>query len=240
MRQKILKVVIAISLITTLTFANFLLLGVNAISYAAEAINVNKATNHKNVEFMAYFKDGEEKNLIEIDANTNVDSLPLYFKVAVKQEGYFNGKIILNDANFKLKTDILSDAVNKIEDNIIYLNQINAGEEKEIQVNVELKKEERIDISSINAESSISIEGTYRNQQEKDIDINSNRNVTLNFVNPENASILTQEVITNKILSYNGQEKRIIQIEVKSGLKDNTFPLKKANIKLQTPKISDK
>ena len=240
MKQKILNFITVIMIIATLTFSNFLLLGVNAVSYAADAISIVKKTNNKNVEFGAYFKNNNGDSVTNIDANTNSDSLVLYFKVAVKQEGYFDGKITLRTANFNLKSNILSDAVNKIEDNVIYLNQINAGEEKEIQVGIELKRDEQFDLNLINLESVASIEGIYRDQKEKDISIKADRSVTLNFINTEDTAILTQEVVTNKVFSYNGEEKRIIQLEIKSGLKDDAFPLRKSSIQIQTPKISDK
>ena len=52
MKQKILNFITVIMIIATLTFSNFLLLGVNAVSYAADAISILKKTNNKNVEFI--------------------------------------------------------------------------------------------------------------------------------------------------------------------------------------------
>ena len=53
MKNKILKTTLILALIFTLTMANFIFVGANFISYAAEKI----ATNHANVEFDAYFKN---------------------------------------------------------------------------------------------------------------------------------------------------------------------------------------
>lgn len=244
MKQKGLQVITSLLLIITLTMANFLLLCVDVVSYAAGEISLEKSTNHKNVEFMAYFKDEKDNKITEVDTYTNSNDLKLYFQISVKQEGYFNGNIILNEANFKLKTDTLSDGISKIENNVIYLNQINAGESKEIEVGIELLKDEQFDLDLINMESKISIEGTYRDSTQKDISIKAEKNVTLNFVSPytvpEESIVLSQEVITNKILKFNGEDKRVIQIQVNSGLKDNLFPISKSIINIQAPKISDK
>ena len=87
----------------TLTMANFLLLCVDVVSFAADEINADKNTNHKNVEFMAYFKDEKGNKITETDTYANSNDLKLYFQISVKQEGYFNGNIVINDANFKLK-----------------------------------------------------------------------------------------------------------------------------------------
>lgn len=244
MKQKTLQVITSLLLIITLTMANFLLLCVDVVSYAADAINADKSTNHKNVEFMAYFKDEEGNKVTEVDTYTNSDDLKLYFEISVKQEGYFNGNIVLNNANFRLKTDILSDKVSKIENNTIYLNQINAGESKEIEVGIELTKDEQFDLNLISMESEISLEGVYKDSTQKDISIKAEKNVTLNFVSPyieaEGSILLSQEVITNKILKVNGEDKRVIQIQVNSGINDNLFPISKSIINIQAPKISDK
>lgn len=239
MKQRILQVITSLLLIITLTMANFLLLCVDVVSYAAEEIS----TNHKNVEFKAYFKDENGNKITEMDTYTNSNDLKLYFQISVKQEGYFNGNILLNDANFKLKTDNLSDGISKMENNVIYLNQINAGESKEIETGIELLKDEQFDLDLISMESKISIEGVYRDSTQKDISIKAERNVTLNFVSPytvaEGSIVLSQEVITNKILKFNGEDKRIVQIQVNSGLNNNLFPINKSVINIQAPKISD-
>lgn len=244
MKQRILQVITSLLLIMTLTMANFLLLCVDVVSFAADEINADKNTNHKNVEFMAYFKDEKGNKITETDTYANSNDLKLYFQISVKQEGYFNGNIVINDANFKLKTDNLNKEINKIENNVIYLNQVNAGESKEIEVGIELLKDEQFDLNMINMKSKISVEGIYRDSTQKDISIKSERNITLNLVSPytnaEESVILSEEIITNKILEFNGKTKRIIQIEVNSGLNNNLFPVKKSTFNIQTPKISDK
>ena len=179
MKQRILQVMTAVLLIMTLTMANVLLLCADVVSYAANEINADKSTNHKNVEFMGYFKDKEGNKTTSLDTYTDNNDLKLYFQVSVKKEGYFNGNIVLNNANFKFKTDSLSDGISKIENNVIYLNQINAGESKELEVGIELIKDEQFDLNLINMESEISIEGVYRDSTQKDISIKSKKNVNL-------------------------------------------------------------
>lgn len=244
MKQKFLQVITAMLLIVTLTMANFVLLCVDVVSYAAEIINMESSTNHRNVEYMAYFKDAVGNKVDSLDAKTNSEDLKLYFQVSVKKEGYFNGNITLNNANFKLKSDVLSDGVNKIENNTVYLNQINAGESKEIEVGIELLKNDQFDLNYLNMESSISINGIYRDSTQKDISIKADRDVTLNFVNPyssaEEAVVLSQNIITNKIFKINGEEKRIVQLQVTSGLNNDLYPVSKTSVNIQTPKISDK
>ena len=83
MKSKILKIITIIMLLITLTMGNFCYVGASIISYAAE----NTATNHKNIEFAANFKDDET----------------LVMQIRVEKEGYFNGSITLGNSNFKFK-----------------------------------------------------------------------------------------------------------------------------------------
>ena len=56
MNQKILKSITVLMLVITLTMANFVLLCADVVTYAADAINADKSTNNKNVEFYNIFK----------------------------------------------------------------------------------------------------------------------------------------------------------------------------------------
>ena len=75
MKQKTLQVITALLLIVTLTMANFLLLCVDVVSYAAEQVSLDKKTNHKNIEFMAYFKDENGGRTDKLDATTTDNNL---------------------------------------------------------------------------------------------------------------------------------------------------------------------
>lgn len=242
MKGKIIKALTALMLIVTLTMANFILLCVNAISYASEVVNMQTETNNKNVEFMAYFKNEQGDKITDLEVFSDTANLKAHFQISIKQEGYFNGKIVLNNSNFKFKSENTNSLINKIEDNVIYLNQINAGETPEIEVGIDLILDENFKLENLNKETDISIEGIYRDSSEKDIEIKANRNVKLILAVPEsNENIdLTQRIITNKVLNYNGEDKRIIQVEIMTNLVNNIYPISNTNIKIQTPKITDK
>lgn len=244
MKQKILKIVTVLMVIATLTMSNFALICVNAITYAVDTINADKTTNNKNVEFEAYFKNENGEKVSNLDTKMNAENLKLYFQIAVKKEGLLDGEITLKDSNFKFKEDFSDNSIRKIEENKIYLNQINAGETKEIEINIELLKQEQFDLGLINMESKILLEGTYKNSTQKDISISATRTLKLNMVNPydsaEKCIKLSEEIITNKVVKYNGEDKRIVQVQITSGINNNLFPIKSSIIKVQAPKVSDK
>ena len=60
------------------------------------------------------------------------------------------------------------------------------------------------------------------------------------YTNAEECINLEQKVITNKVAKYNGEDKRIIQVQVNSGITNNLVPIKSSTIKVQAPKISNK
>ena len=244
MNQKILKVITVLMLVVTLTMANFVLLCADVVTYAADAINSDKSTNNKNVEFETYLKNDKGEKVSSLDAKINAEDLKLYFQITVKQEGLFNGDIVLNDANFKFKTDFTDNSISKIEENKIYLNQINAGETKEIVVGIQLLTDSQFDLGLISKENKIAIEGTYKDSTQKDIAISATKTVKINMVSPyanaEECINLEQKVITNKVAKYNGEDKRIIQVQVNSGITNNLVPIKSSTIKVQAPKISNK
>ena len=236
MKSKILKTSLVIILIMTLTMVNFITVGSTFISYAAE----ETSTNHKNVEFIAGFED-ENGNLVQnINAKVDSASKVLWLQVNVKKEGYFNGEITIDDSNFTLKeTD--SSYVNRIEGNTIYLNQINAGTTADIKVKIEPIQSEEYELGLLNKASKISINGTYRDMTEKDINIKAQRTINLNMVQDVNKDNLQNdvEVITNKIAKINGEEKRVVQFLWTLGLKNNNYPEKEITGNINLPVINE-
>ena len=59
-----------------------------------------KSTNSDNVEFCAYFVD-DDKQLTTLDSDINAKDLKMYIEISVKNEGYLNGKISLEESSFK-------------------------------------------------------------------------------------------------------------------------------------------
>lgn len=228
MKRKILKITMVILLLMTLTMTNFIFVGANLYSYAAD----NIATNHQNVEFDAYLKDEE------IDGE-KVPTLSL--KISVKKEGYFNGEISLEDSNFKLKESSSSNYVNKIENNIIMLNQINSGVTAQFDVEIEPVKEERFDAGLLDMASKINIAGTYRDSTEKDIKIKATREVNFKYTenNTEENIENSANIITNKIVKVDGVEKRVLQLSLNMGLKDNNYPIKEIYSTINVPTINE-
>lgn len=237
MKNKVFKISVILVMILSMTMTNFIFVGKSLISYAADGI----ATNHKNVEFEAYFKDEEGKAVTTLEKEAKKEDTFLYLRMNIKREGYFNGEITLENSNFTLKeTD--SAYVNKIENNTIYLNQINVGTAEEIKVRIEPIEEENFTIGLLDMTSKISVKGIYRDSTEKDIKIQANRDLNLKLVENNTSENIQNEikVITNKIVEINGQEKRILQFSYHMGLKENNYPMQAIKSKIAIPTIDGK
>ncbi len=244
MRNKTCKIMISIALIITLTAINFIFVGANAVTYAVDAIAQKKATSHKNIEFMAYFKEGENQ-VSEYGAKANATDLMLYLQIAVKQEGYFNGKVSLQNSNFKFKTNSEDERINNITENSIELNQITAGETVEIPVGIEFLTDTNFDVSLLSMESKLKLEGTYTYGKRPDTaKVTGTRTVTLQMTSPydeENKGIvLNQSVLTNKVFQYEASQNRVIQLQIEAGMENNLYPIKTEKVELQAPTLQGK
>lgn len=237
MKSRFFKVSVILVMILTMTMSNFVLVGNYFVSYAVDSIT----TNHQNIEFKAYFKDGEGKEVTTLGKTADEEKTFLYLRVNVKREGYFNGEITLENSNFILKSSD-SAYVNKIENNTIYLNQINVGASEEIKIEIEPIKEENFTIGLLNMTSKISVKGIYRDSTEKDISIQASRDLKLELVeNNTSDNVLNEmQLITNKIIEIDGQEKRMLQFSYYMGLKENNYPVKELQAKVAVPTIDGK
>ena len=236
MKNKILKIATIILLIMTLTLTNFLFVGSSLISYAASGLE----TNNKNIDFEAYFINDNDEKISSIDMS-NLDNIYLYIQIQVKQEGYFNGKVIIEDSNFSLR-DTDSSYVNKIDGNTITLNQINANTKAEAKIGIELNKDEVFNLDDLNKKNVISLEGTYFDSSERDKEIKASRELELELIENNSKDNLSEDVqlITNKITEIDGQEKRVIQLLWNVGLKDNNYPIKEIEARVNVPSIDGK
>lgn len=232
MKNKIFKISIILVMILTMTMTNFIFVGKNLISYAGD----NITTNHKNIEFTAYFKNQEGKEVTTLEKLQNEEEAFLYLRFNVKKEGYFNGEIAIENSNFTLKeTDSIY--VNKIENNTILLNQINVGQGEEIKVKIEPIQKERLELGLLGMTTKVKVTGIYRDSTQKDIRIQADREVTLKLIENNTETNVKNEVkvITNKITKVEGQEKRILQLSYHMGLEENNYPMQEIKARITLP-----
>lgn len=237
------------------------------VSYAvdAEVNNQDNKTNSENVVFEAYFINREGEKVYEVERDINCEDTKLYISLGVKNKGYLeNAKIEFLDANFNLKNyenvvcsqeeDNNSENFGTVKTIVLNNNQINAGEnialkddngEEDGLTIRALTKLDSFNINSLKAISKIRLTGDYYEENsEEPIKIDTEKNVKVNWnsqsITEENSPIrLEQEFITNKILTVNEKNKRVVQLKVKSYLENNCYPIENTKMDIKLPKINN-
>lgn len=77
---------------------------------------------------------------------------------------------------------------------------------------------------------------------QKDITIKASREVKLEYVDINTVDNIesTTNIITNKIMKVSGEDKRVVQLEVALGLKENNYPIKEMELQMKIPTINNK
>lgn len=190
-------------------------LGSGLISYAANEQN--------EITFDAKILDEEGKEVNKTDITSELN---LHLNIAAKEGSLKNIKLNLENCNFKLKDEITID-------------QINAGENKELNLPIVARNDNKFNLDLLNMESKIKLTGTYSNDnkteeisKEKSVSLewNSEKLQTMDDETRKATKILENNIITNKIYTIDGEEKRVVQVKIKSGIKDNIYPIEKTQI----------
>ena len=190
-------------------------MGSGLISYAADEQN--------QITFNAQILDSEEKKVKEADITSELN---LRLSIAVKEGNLKNVNLDLSNCNFKLKDES-------------GIDQINAGETKELDFKIVARNDDQFKLDLLNMESKIKLTGTYSNDNKTE-EINKEETVSVKWNAQElynmddetkkATKVLENKIITNKTYTIDGEEKRVVQVKIKSGIKDNIYPIEKTQI----------
>ncbi|HJJ03644.1 MAG TPA: hypothetical protein OIM28_03185 [Clostridiaceae bacterium] len=190
-------------------------MGSGLISYAADEQN--------QITFNAQILDSEGKEVKEADITSELN---LHLSIAVKEGNLKNVNLDLSNCNFKLKDES-------------GIDQINAGETKELDFKIVARNDDQFKLDLLNMESKIKLTGTYSNDNKTE-EVNKEKTVSVKWNAQElynmddetrkATKVLENEIITNKTYTIDGEEKRVVQVKIKSGIKDNIYPIEKTQI----------
>lgn len=184
-------------------------LGSGLISYAADEQN--------KVTFDAKILNAENKEVTQADIT---EELKLHLNIAVQEGTLKDINLNLDNCNFKLKDEKS-------------LDQIKAGE---IDLAIVAKNEDSFKLDLLNMENKIKLTARYLKdnetsqiEKEKTIQLkwNSENLNTMNEEERKETKILNTEIITNKTYAIEGEQKRVIQVKIQSGIKNNIYPIEK-------------
>lgn len=248
MNQKLLSKVLATMLVITLTFANFILLGVYATdSYATDAglENQQTVTNNENVEFDAYFKDEKGNSIHQVKYDFDDENQKLYVSVQVKTGYLKDAKVqITGENNTVSNFQIVSsnetlEMVEKIDsqNNEITLKQLNSGTQVVLQIPIKAFSQEEYDLSNFSKINDIKLTGSYVGNNGKTVSIEKTIKTRNEWTNE---AVITLEQELTKFIPYEieGQTGTLIQTLVKTGLENNALPIEETTVQITVPTIN--
>ena len=242
LKNKILEKLLAIVLIFTLTFANFAFITKSYASFAGTVFGGKTDTGSKNVEFEAYFGTEEEKETSVI-SNVNNKDLAISMNLNVK-DGYLkNAKIQITEAkegkgiNFDLKEKTeVENTIRNIEENTIYLNQINKSSETKISVPIEYKNEEYVNEEKVSKDALVIFTGTYIDNKGEEKELSKEINLNVSWKDERKIELETE---ATKYINYG--EGVILQTveKIESKTEENTLPVKTTELEIEVPILKE-
>ena len=242
LKNKILEKLLAVFLVFTLTFANFAFVSKSYAASLAETIFGGKSdTGSKNIEFEAYFGTEEEKNASVI-SDVNNKELEISMDLNVKEEGYLkDAKIEITEAeegkglNFDLREkEELEEGIRNIEDNTVYLNQIDKSSEIKIQIPIEYKNEQYVKEEKASGESKVRFSGIYVDEDGEEKEVS--KEVVLRVSWKDEREVKLEEAATKYITYEEGVILQTVE-RIDNKVEENTLPVKETELEIEVPVV---
>ena len=235
-RKSLFNKICAMLVVIALTISDFLFVGQAAVSVAVDTIR----TNSSNVDFSVYFLDTNNEKTEKLEENIDKGEEYLYVDISIKNEGYFNGTLTIDNNNFNIKNEVLSEYVADISSNVVKLNQINAGSTVTLKFAIEPINATSITREMLNSNTKVNLNGQYVNsknvEKDKYVDISGTAVVSINWKSSENTEVeLNSSLLTNAVYTTENESNRVVQILVNSKITNNNYPVKNTNIVLSVP-----
>ena len=235
-KRKTLNILVTL-LIITIMFTDMILLGKyferEKQSYATgvDLSSQDNSTNVENVKFDVYLDtENAGQNIIIKDIHS--DDLVIYAYVKVQGGGVLReGNISFGDANFKLR-----------QETDLNLDTIPSGQGLLLEIPVEaINFSDKFNVGLLDMISTIKLTGKYINKDGDEISLYTEKHLQVvwssNQEGEEELAVLAQEIITNGIFEINGENKRVIQVLVGSGIEGNIYPIKETRLEVDIPKL---
>lgn len=250
MNRKLWTKVLASLLVMTLTFANFILLGVYASKTYATTEDLEKqstVTTNENVTFDAYFKDANGNVSHTTRESMTKEDLKLYVSVQV-QKGYLkNAKVqVLGEnntsSNLQLKnSDETLEYIESIDEatNMVSLKQVNTATRVVLELPVVAMRNDKYDISNFSKLNNIVLTGTYVDDEGEEVAINKTIQ-TRNEWKEDAIPVLEQQVVRFIPYQVGSKTGTILQTLVRSGIESNILPIEETVLTLTAPMVNGK
>ena len=249
LKSKLSQKVLAGILVFTLTFANFAFTTeALATSFFDTFFSGDSSTGHENVQFDAYFGVEQEKSYSTV-SDVNAENLAITMDLNVKDSGYVKYAQIAiqtkeegEKLNFKLKDE--QEEVNEIqsiEENVIYLKQINFDENVVLNIPIEYQNEEYVNETKLTRDSKVVFTGTYVDDKGEETELS--KEIDLNVFWKDDRAVKTTSEATKYIMFNDGEASGVILqtvVTVDSKVEGNSLPAKNSVVSIEVPKINGK
>ncbi len=232
---------IIVMLVISLTMTNFLIVGENLVTYAADALldNQTEATINKNVKFDTYFEsDNGNTHYLVCDVNSENTSMKANLSV---DAGYLKeAKIELQNANYDINNIV--DTLGKVQsasENEIVLRQINAGENVELGFTIGTKILDTMKLEDVSKDSKVVLKAIYVDEEGNELELEKEITINISWTGTFENEV-NMELAKYTSFVQNGEEKVLVQILANSGLKEteNKLPIKENNIEVLVPSLA--
>lgn len=214
---------IAMLLVFTLTFANWLTLGKVIATTIPET---------EKVKFDAYF----EENSVKEHEIAPVIGQELTLNLDVEVNGGY-----LKDAKVYLNGLGKNYVIEEIESSCLELTQVNSGELLKKTLPIAYNAADTVELANLNSTSTVKITGTYVGTDGKEKQIEKEVEIKIDWQD-ESQITVTQEYTKYVESSINGQQVGILQslITVKRNDEQVNLPIEETQVTVDVPQIGDK
>ena len=249
LKSKLSQKVLAGILVFTLTFANFAFTTeALATSFFDTFFGADSSTGHENVEFDAYFGAEQDKSYSAV-SDVNAENLAITMDLNVKDRGYLKYAQIAiqtkeegEKLNFKLKYELEEvDEIQSIEENVIFLKQIDFDSDVVLNIPIEYQNEEYVNETKLTRDSKVVFTGTYVDDNGEETEVS--KEVDLNVFWRDDRAVRTTSEATKYIKFNDGDASGVILqtvVNVDSSVEGNSLPVKNSVVSIEVPTINGK
>lgn len=238
MKKNVLKKVLTMLLLITLTFFQFLYVGTGIVMGIYEELEQQtQDTSNKNVSFDAFLENGTSK-VYSKEASIQTGE-KINVQITIKNGGVLNdGKIKIANEGLKIEKDAIeNEYIKQINDETgeIELNQVANVSKIEISIPIKFNKQDKIKVDYFSNETEVLLTGNYKDQKDNSTPVEGK--IALRILWTEEAEVrLSQNVEKYLQLSDNSiMLEQLVQCEVV----DNKLPKEKETIEIEATKLDN-
>ena len=200
-----------------------------ALVYAEGSISQDAKTTEENVEFNASINN-EYNTTLNVDEGGN-----LVLNVKVSGTGYLkDSKVTIKDNNYEI-IDEKNANIKSINNNVIELDEVNAGEVLNVSLPIKLKKEDKVKADVLGKDSTVTLNATYVNKAGKERKIEKTLKEHIEWTSE------LKEVVNQNLIRYiKSENNTMLSFKLEEGIENNKMPVTRKEVLVSVPSLDGK